>query len=274
MAVRKLTAAQLRDRKTKRLAIGLTVVLIGVLGFQAPTIMNLFNGSGGAGGAGSTSAAPNTPVAAPGGVPSGPAAAGAPIAAGQLTNFGAFASKDPFHAPAASLAVTTGSSSTTPSATKTTVPATAQTKTKPTPKPKPKPVAKPVAKPKAAIPLGSPPATVPFTSPAAAPDAALIITNGKRQIVPIGGGFPRAQPLFKLVSLAAHKKAIRIAVLGGSFTNGVATLLVKRDTVLTLANESDGLRYVIKLLRLTTAPTPGVPGAAPVSAAAGSASSG
>ena len=59
--------------------------------------------------------------------------------------------------------------------------------------------------------------------------------NGKRIVVPVGTAFPDKAPLFKLVSLQAHKGTIRIAVDGGSaFTSGIPMLLLHRGLTFTL----------------------------------------
>src|SRR5581483_853805 len=119
-----------------------------------------------------------------------------------------------------------------------------------TPTPAP---ATPVKTPKAAKTQPSP--TVTFTTQP--PNAALIRTNGNRQIVALGDHFPTASPLFTLVSVT--KKGARIGVLDGSFASGVPTMLLKKGQKLTLANQADGTHYVLQLVRLTNAtpqPTP------------------
>ncbi len=70
-------------------------------------------------------------------------------------------------------------------------------------------------------------------------------------------GFPTSDPLFKLIALG--KKNIRIGVLGGSFTSGAPTIKLVKGKRLTLANQADGSRYVIQLLKLTTATPPPPP---------------
>jgi hypothetical protein len=63
--------------------------------------------------------------------------------------------------------------------------------------------------------------------------------------------------MFKLVSLG-KKKGIRIGVVGGSFADGTPTLLIAKGHKITLADESDGSRYVVQLVRLTNAVPPPV----------------
>ena len=86
----------------------------------------------------------------------------------------------------------------------------------------------------------------------APPNAALLLTNGHRQVVSVGKGFPSPQPLFKLVALG-KKGSIRIGVLGGSFASGAPTMVLLKGQKITLANQSDGSRYVVQLIRQTTA---------------------
>ena len=84
--------------------------------------------------------------------------------------------------------------------------------------------------------------------------AALILYNGKRQIVALGVGFPAKQPMFRLVSLGL--KNVRIGLIGGSFANGKTTLALLRNRKVTLADSTSGDTFVLRLLRLTTAPAP------------------
>jgi hypothetical protein len=82
-----------------------------------------------------------------------------------------------------------------------------------------------------------------------------VLTNGKREIIPVGQDFPSEAPLFKLNSVHTHGKGtstIRVSVLGGSFTNGVQTVPIEMGKTITFDNQSDGTRYVVKVLRLTT----------------------
>jgi hypothetical protein len=230
MAARRLTPAQARERKTKITAICLAAVFVAVAAIQGPTLLKALHKP-------SAKAA-----AAPAATPA--QASVAPVIPGQLTSFSRFPLQDPFHAQVA-VAATNGTTSTT--ATK---PATA-----------PVPQAKPAPKPKQAptLPTATTP-TVPFTTtpvPVEPPNAALITLNGRRQIVPVGSGFPKLQPLFKLVALG--KKKVKIGVLGGSFTSGAPTLALLRGRPITLANEADGSRYTLRLVRLTVATLPVVP---------------
>jgi len=234
---RRPTAAQLREKRSRTLVIAFSVVFLIVMVIQGPKLLKTLSG-GSAAPAGGTVAG-----ALPAGVnPSAPTAAAATgsssavvVADGQLSNLSRFAFKDPFHAlvnvPIA--AVTPGSTAGSPATAK---PATLS------------PAAAAAA---AIIP------TVTFTAtktPPTPPNAAVVKTNGNRQVIFVGDDFPKATPLFKLVALG--KKNIRIGVLGGSFTSGVPTIKLAKGKRLTLANKADGSRYVLQLLRLTNATPP------------------
>jgi hypothetical protein len=225
MARRRPTAAQLREHRSKQLALVLGVVFIAVAAIQVPRLLKQLNPPKPAENAGSGLVAT---AQSPTGV-----ADLAVGAATQLDDFSQLPLKDPFH----SLVKTaTASPTTTPPAATT----TAATTTTPTPKPK------------AAAPAKTPKPTPFIAAPPNPPNAALIELNGQRQIVGIGDPFPTAAPLFKLVAL--NKKSIQIGVFAGSFSSGDPTLAVKKGHKITLVNQFDGTHYVVKLVGLTVAP--------------------
>jgi hypothetical protein len=172
-------------------------------------------------------------------------AASAPPASGQLVSFGRFASKDPFAqqvdtSPGGSTPSSGGSGGTT------------------TPKPVP-----PVG-PLGPTPGGGTPSTQPL------PTTASISVNGTVEIVGLGVDFPAAAPVFHLVSLT--RTSAKIAIVGGSYADGAATVTLKKGKTLTLENTSDGSRYVLRLVALdpvasaattTTRPSSASPTASP-----------
>jgi hypothetical protein len=176
-------------------------------------------------------------VAARGGIVDSSAASAAP-ASGQLVSFGRFASKDPFAqqvdtSPGGSTPSSGGSGGTTT-----------------TPKPVP-----PVG-PLGPTPGGGTPSTRPL------PTTASISVNGTVEIVGLGVDFPAAAPVFHLVSLT--RTSAKIAIVGGSYADGAATVTLKKGKTLTLENTSDGSRYVLRLIALdpvasatTTTPSSG-----------------
>jgi hypothetical protein len=146
-----------------------------------------------------------------------------PPASGQLVAFGRFSSKDPFAQQVdTSPGGGTASAGSTGGAT--------------TPKPVP-----PVG-PLGPTPGGGVPSNLPL------PTTALISVNGTAEIVGIGIDFPVAAPVFHLVSLT--RTSAKIAIAGGSYADGSATITLKKGKAVTLENTSDGSRYVLKLIAL------------------------
>lgn len=91
------------------------------------------------------------------------------------------------------------------------------------------------------------------------PTAAVISVNGKVSAVTVGTAFPVSKDpalngVFRLVSLTA--KTAKIAVVGGSYTNGSRTLTLTVDSVVTLVNTADGRKYTLVLYPPGT-PVPG-----------------
>ena len=82
--------------------------------------------------------------------------------------------------------------------------------------------------------------------------AALVKMNGRRQIVPRGGEFPVAEPLFRVVAVGGRR--VQIGLITGSFADGTRTLKVRRGHKLTLLDTTSGSRYVIVFVDLTQAP--------------------
>jgi hypothetical protein len=54
-----------------------------------------------------------------------------------------------------------------------------------------------------------------------------------------------SDPIFKLV--AATRKTAKIAIDGGSYASGEATITLKKGQPVTLANTADGTRYRLVL---------------------------
>ena len=258
MSPAKLTPAQIRDRKAKRVAIVLVVVFVVALAIQGPTILKLIHKSSPpvnaasvnvaavSNGSSSATGVSATAVSA--------AAVGATTVSGQLENLSKFKPKDPFHAQNVTTTTTAAASSTPPAASTTTTtakpPAATQATTTTTAKGATTPP------PASATTTTALPFTV--TTPAAPPNAAIVMTNGRREVVAIGADFPVEAPLFKLNALGKHAD-IRISVVGGSFTSGVKTIGLGLGKKLTFADESDGTRYVVKLVKLTTVDASSLP---------------
>ena len=244
---RRLTAAQAKQAKQKKIVIVLAVLFLIVAAVQGPKFWKQLHPKPAGEAAptpGSVPAAAATPATA---------AASAPAVSGQLHAFSHLKLKDPFKVLVSVPAADASSSA----------PSDAAPTAKPAETPKqpqqPKQPTKPAAEPAAA-------GTVSFSATAPPPNAAIVKTNGRRQLVYVGDGFPAADPRFRLVALG--NKAIRVGVMGGGFASGVPTIKLARGKQVTLANRADGAHYVITLVRLTTAaPKPVAPaGSTPAAA--------
>lgn len=222
-----------KAKRQKIIAGVLGLALVGVLIFQAPTIMSMFGG-----GSSSTASepAPTTPVptvpVTPGTpAPVTPGVAPTPVAGsaelvdsdpaplpadGQLVTFDRFESKDPFapqisDAPAAAAAAPDVPVDTTDSPHEF---------------------------------LGDP---VPPNVEDAARAEATISVNGVSQGVDVGATFPESDPIFKLVSLKGD--TARVGIVGGGYANGSQTVVLKKGgKPVTLMNTADGTTYVLRLI--------------------------
>jgi hypothetical protein len=222
-----------KDKKMKKVAAALAVLLAVVLAFEVPKVLN--HGSSAPATAATTTDATAPATAAPTTTPTGTAAAAAtPVASTKLPNsdtlprvgkaqlfsFGHFASKDPFVQQVAatpSQGAQSGSSQSSGSSA-----ATASTGTA------------------AAVTHQR------STRVLAAAGAARIAINGRVQVVRVGASFPSANPLFRLVSVS-HGVA-RIGIASGSYSSGARTVSLGAGRSVTLVDTADGVRYQLRLL--------------------------
>jgi hypothetical protein len=233
------------------------VILLGVLAFQVPRTMKMLNppsesSSSSSSAPATTTSATATPIAAPslagGNATAAPAAApggdglidpdAVPTpASGQLLAFGRFRSKDPF---AQQLKVgATGSSGAAPAGGGGSGPTGAAGAV----------VVAPGAaggkNPGGGTTGGSP-------APAmrsAAVTTAVISVNGAPESVQVGGQFPAAEPVFKLVSLT--KAGAKVGIAGGTLQSGAGSVMLTKNKPVTLLNTSDGTRYVLRLVSVS-----------------------
>jgi hypothetical protein len=261
MASKQQDARAARERKQKIvLAIG-GVLFLAIAAFQGPKLWKQLNPPAAPTPASATASVPDpsgTAVVTPAGASA--AAASAPKSAttqlagvvivreqspepddGQLRSFSAFAPKDPFVQQVDEKASTTAAS--TPGS----APAAAST-------PKPKPAPTPSAATSAPnLGLGSSGGVpgVAAATPAAPLTRAVLRVNGVLQYAELIKGknrFPRTEPAFALRSLKAGKATI--AVVGGTFAGGDATLTLRTGRKLILVNTATGVRYVIQLVHV------------------------
>jgi hypothetical protein len=78
------------------------------------------------------------------------------------------------------------------------------------------------------------------------PTMAFIKVNGKLQRVDLKGRFPSSDRAFVLRALT--NAVAKIAVVGGAFNGGDATLTLKVGRKVTLVNTATGVRYVVRLV--------------------------
>ena len=238
------------------------VILLGVLAFQVPRTMKMLNPPTDS--SSSSSSAPSTttsstaaPIAAPslagGNATSAPAAAPGgdgltdPDAvptpeSGQLLAFGLFRSKDPF---AQQLKVgATGSSGAAP--TSDGGAASGPTGAKGAAAITVTPNAGGGSSSSGGKSKGS--SSKPAAAPAAA-TTAVISVNGAPESVQVGGQFPAASPVFKLVSLT--RTGAKVGIAGGTLQSGAGAVTLKKNKPVTLLNTSDGTRYVLRLVSVS-----------------------
>jgi len=227
-----------KDKKMKKVAIGLSVVLVAILAFQVPKLLHSSSG---------TASAPAVTTTTPAGVPATATPTTAPgtaaaaltttssklpssdtlpkVGKGQLFAFNHFTSKDPFvqqvnpnAGQAASSGSSTSGSSTSASASNT---------------------------PTAAAPTAKV-TQQHSTRVLAVTGAARISVNGRIQVVRVGASFPSANPLFTLVSV--KNGVARIGIASGSYSSGARTVSLGAGRTLTLVDTADGIRYQLQLL--------------------------
>jgi hypothetical protein len=242
-----------KKAKQKKLAIVLSVLLVGVVAFQGPKMLKMMKGP-----SATPAAAPATPATTPAGTPAAPAAAVpeavladsdvAPDAEnGQLLSIDSFSTKDPF---AQQLEDAVPSDTPIPAAPDSAPPAS-------TP-PASTPSGASDVPPGTFDPLGSNPqdqdpnappvSTTPAEeAPATATDTTISI-NGVPEPVATKAEFPAEDPVFVLESLAPDGKYALISVAGGTYTDGKQTVKLLIGKRLTLQNTSDGSRYELELL--------------------------
>jgi hypothetical protein len=240
-----------KDKRMKKVAAGLAVVLAVVLAFEVPGMMK---GSGGSStpppatttttptvGAPTTSAAPATTPAGTAGTALAVSSTGSTTlpntgaqpkhGKAQLYSFSHFAGKDPFVQQVDVTAGTggsSGSSSSSSSSAKSSSSSSSGSGGTAT-----------AASVKVA-------AGNPGDRTLAATGSARISVNGRVQVVRVGASFPSGNPLFKLVSVSHG--VVRIGIASGSYSSGAQTTSLTPGRTLTLVDTADNVRYRIRLL--------------------------
>lgn len=218
-----------KARKQKLVAAVLGVLFLGVMAFQAPTILGLL-------GAGSSEVASEpAPTPPPGSVPAPvtptPATPASPAAGSaelvdsdpppaptesQLVTFDRFESKDPFAQQAEQ-----GQETAAP--------------------------AQPGARGVGELPSGVPEREPKPSRPGTPALTAKISVNGESSDVTVAATFPKSDPIFKLVSLT--KTTAKVGIVDGTYATGSQTITLKRGgKPVTLMNTADGTTYVLRLV--------------------------
>jgi hypothetical protein len=244
---KKVLDPKAKEKRQKIIAACLGVVFLAVAAFQVPRMMKMMHPKPPSQPTVIPTASappPNSPLPASlGGTGvAQPASATSPSAgvpapsAGQLVAFDRFASKNPFVqqvVPCDSSGCPSGSSggTTAKSSGSTAKSGSGSGKSAvPSPPPAPKP--------------SSPPTTAP-----AAPTQAVVSVNGTKETVAVGAEFPASSPTFVLRSLT--RKSARVAVAGGSLSDGSSTVTLRLGKTLTLQNTADGTRYALILVSVS-----------------------
>jgi hypothetical protein len=265
---RRMSAAAAKEAKMKKIAIVGGVLLLGLIGFQAPKVLKSLHSSSGTT---ETSAAPVEPATPP---PSLTDEAPPVAGTGQLVSFSLFRAKDPFvqqivadtnpnggagnpgyKSPGASGPAGTTPTATTPTATTEPLPPTTAPTTAPTTETAP---VTPTTSPDTTATTTGTSTTSTSTSPASPQTGAAISTNGVCQAVAVGGTFPQSapEPFFQLVSVAADGNSAQIGIAGaGRLDTGQPTVTLTKGKTLTLLNDTTRVRYVLALLDGCPVPT-------------------
>ena len=214
--------AKAKAKRQKIIAAAGGVILLAVLAYEVPSLMKTMNKKPPTP---VTSAAPAPVAPVPGAVPgtpvSAPATTGGTLSntdpaaqadSGQLLSFDRFPSKDPFVQQAVKL------------------------KAPPPPPPPP-------------VPPPPPPPPPGATQPPVKATSAKISVNGATEQVSVGGTFPTADPVFKLVSLTT--RTAKIGISGGSLSTGSGTVTLTKGKKVTLMNTADGTRYELTLVSVS-----------------------
>jgi hypothetical protein len=272
-----------KQAKQKKIAIGLSALLVAVLAYQGPKTLKMLKGP-------QVPAPAATDASAPAPVPAGtetapvaPTEVGAPASAdpaqpavlvntdapvdadeGQLLSFERFESHDPFQQQVDLKATVTdptapdadsspGTESAPPPDSDSAVPGSAENP--------------PISFGGAGAPSSgsagsgvtpgsSGSGAAPADSTATPAAATTISVNGAVSTVSTDAPFPTDQPTFQLVSVAKDGKSVQIGIAGGSISGGKPTIKLTLGKPLTLENTADGTRYKLILLTVAGMPAP------------------
>lgn len=79
--------------------------------------------------------------------------------------------------------------------------------------------------------------------------SATLTVNGNKETVAVKGAFPSYDPIFRLKKVT--KGGIEIVLVTGAFTEGQDSISIKVGRSVTLVSQPDGLRFVIELVSVS-----------------------
>jgi len=240
-----------KDKKMKKVAAGLAVVLAVVLAFEVPGMMKGSGGGSSTPPPATTTGAPTT-SAVPATTPPGTSATAVAVSStgstalpntgaqpkhgkAQLYSFSHFAGKDPF-VQQVSVTAGTGSSSSSSSSSGSGSGSGSSSKSSSSSSSGGTSTAASVK-----VAAGNS-----GNRTLAATGSARISVNGRVQVVRVGASFPSGNPLFKLVSVSHG--IVRIGIASGSYSSGAHAVSLTAGRTLTLVDTADNVRYSIRLL--------------------------
>jgi hypothetical protein len=236
-ASKKITQQQQRDKRAKIVLGVLGGVFLLVVGFE---VMSMSGGKGSPPAAappttaGATTSGATTPATtAPAGASSGSYEVVAALQPGQLKRFSRLPAKNPFQPLVSGGTAGTGGQ-VTPGTTPTT-PASGKS-----------------APPSVVLVVPKAPTSTTPQGPMVL--AAVLKLNGHSRVIAVGDSFPKVNPVFKLI--AVGKGAMWIQLIGGSLAGGDTTLKITRNHPVKLVNETVGINYLLRMIRVTTVHQP------------------
>ena len=262
-----------KDARAKKLVLVMLPVLIALVAWQGPKVLNQVRGEAPPTSAAepATTADETQPAPAVGTAPATDATTGSadigatpattdpgavavsatqtlsdtdlppPVEEGELIAFSRFEARDPFVQLVDGEAVSGDITEANPSVSGSTGSTTAPTTTPSTATP-----STGTSLPPPSVQPGTSP-TVPTTSsPEVVAVRASISINGEVHELSVGDKFPQADPAFELVAVATGQVTIGLA--NGSFSSGVQTITLDLGKSVTLISQPDGARFTLKLV--------------------------
>jgi hypothetical protein len=250
---RRAEALDAAERRKKLILVGLAVVLVALLAFELPKLLKHSST------ASSSASTPVAAAAAPTPVVNGSVAASTSLAK-RMRAIRRMSANDPF-VPLIHDGTSASSSASTsaPASASVSQPAIRFT-------PSAAAAARAHTKPAVSKRIHVKPAHV----KPAMPTAAVILTNGQRQVVGVSQVFDIGDAHFRLVSVT--RKAMRIKAVGGVFAGAKQAITVRKGHGVKLANTATGVEYRLRFSAGTNAASTVIPPANATPGAAASAS--